>query len=301
MGNLAGIANSKVIGKNYSNRVVLYLESTEDLEVLQERWFRGWGEWIQFESVSMSVGGGGGGGAQVCQKVGTARQNRSCAFGIVDRDTLLNGRVAGNPRWEAFFETDHAAFDAARHLGEYVKVLRRWEMENYLLHPEAIRELIEDSVHPRSPCSPNATAQYLLDLSEEAIVLTAANLVLIAQGANSLSHQFGIQFSAVAHLLAAVLTHAQNTGSTVSVQDIQGQCSKIRNFLRDDTEDSEGQWNQLNHLIDGKIFLTRFCKRCGLKDPQQLRLARRIAELGLIDPEIQEFMEELRREAKLLA
>ncbi|CAK0749556.1 hypothetical protein WCLP8_2030005 [uncultured Gammaproteobacteria bacterium] len=60
MGNFIRIKDTEIISKYYSSRVVLYLESKEDLEVLRERWFRDLSEWIVFQSVDRAEGGGGG-------------------------------------------------------------------------------------------------------------------------------------------------------------------------------------------------------------------------------------------------
>ncbi len=297
MGNFVGVENSVVIGKCYSSRILLYLESREDMEVLQERWFNDWSEWIEFQAVDVAAGGVGG-SAQVRFRVDEDRQNNVPAFGIVDRDILLShGVMDGHAQKRALFETDHAAFDAAQYLGPYIKVLQRWEMENYLLHPVAMKELVADSGIHHPHCSPDTLTQCLLDLSEAAILLTAANIVLIDHGEKPMAHEFGGTNSDAQDLISKILDHFQTRKLAVPEEVINNNRLKIMAFIRNETDEMEERWDQLNHLIDGKLFLQRFCKWFGFEDPQRLKLARTVHDRDLIDPEIHAFMDGLKREA----
>ncbi len=301
MGDFAELEKPEIVGRHYSRRVLLYLESKEDLEVLQQRWFNeGWQEWIEFRPVD-DVEGGKGGSTQVYLRVYEDRYNKIPAYGIVDRDVLFNSRIMGGKAdWDAFFNSDHVLFDASNYLGVYIKVLRRWEMENYLLHPRAMKKLLADSEIKNAPCSPDESTQCILDFSDNAILLTAANLVLINAGKEPLSPLFEQNKLKPDELKREILTQFRRKRLIVNETEIEKKISAIRAFLRDETEEPEARWNQLNHLIDGKLFLKRFCNWFGFKDPKRLDLASKIYDMDLIDPEIDQFMNNLKKEAVLL-
>ncbi|MBF0096301.1 MAG: DUF4435 domain-containing protein [Magnetococcales bacterium] len=297
MGNFSTIDEPEVVVNHYSNRIILYLESLEDKQVMRDRWFTQWREWIDFQSVDASQGGDGG-SAQVLRRVSADYAVKIPSFGIVDRDALLNHTIMDSANWDAFLESDQNAFAAAANLHPHVKVLRRWEMENYLLHPKALGKLLRDAEKPNQVnCSAETTAQCLLDFSPIAILLSAANLVLLEHMKPPLSPLFDAPQSDPDLLKKAIIAQLQNKEITDLEDKIENKTAAIRSFLQDLTETPENQWNQLNHLIDGKLFLIRFCKWFGFKDGRRLELASKISEHHLIDTEIIEFMEMLKEKA----
>lgn len=113
------------IDNAYLHKVVVYLESEEDLQIFKERWFFDEGKKIEFKSVDT---GQGGGCLQVINQVDKDRKRGITAFGIVDRDILMKQGM-----WDLWWEIDDQQFEQAKPFGDYILVLRRWELENYLL------------------------------------------------------------------------------------------------------------------------------------------------------------------------
>ncbi|MBF0185068.1 MAG: DUF4435 domain-containing protein [Magnetococcales bacterium] len=287
------------VGQLYANRVVLYVESREDLEVLRDRWFREWSEWIEFQAVDRQDGSGGGGSCQVHRRVQEDRKAHIDAYGIVDRDVLLSDQVMRNgSHWSAFMQTDHDAFEAASYLGPYIKILRRWEIENYLLHPVAIGKMLNDagfSLPDR--CSADKAAQCILDFSPVAILMTAANLVLLENDRRPLKELFGKECEDLPKLTTHIVKQLDKNDITDAQEKIDIKCNAIRAFLHDQTGTPESQWDQLNHLIDGKLFLTRFCEWIGFSEDKRKVLATMVCDGQLIDTEISAFMEVLKNKA----
>lgn len=113
---------------------VVFLESNDDFEIIAKRWFFDFGQDVHFESADQYETGTGGGGCQaVIQLVAGMRSSGIAAFGIVDRDVLL-----GDGHWTLWWSIDDAAFQSARPYGDWIRVLLRWELENYLLDPDAM-------------------------------------------------------------------------------------------------------------------------------------------------------------------
>lgn len=74
------------IDSAYLDKAIVYLESEEDVQIIKERWFFDEGRYVEFKSADA---GSGGGCTQVIQKVASDRGKGIVAFGIVDRDALL--------------------------------------------------------------------------------------------------------------------------------------------------------------------------------------------------------------------
>ncbi|MBF0621388.1 MAG: DUF4435 domain-containing protein [Magnetococcales bacterium] len=301
MGNFAKTSISKAINKQYSNRVILYLESKEDYDVFKERWYKDWGEWIDFKAVDTPKGGDGG-SSQVYRQVEYDRENNTPAFGIVDRDAFLNDFIFPDQMDQiSFFESDHSVFDNIQVLENHIKVLRRWEIENYLLHPDAIAKLIESCENNEGKCASNQASQCLLDFSDTAILLSAAILVLMKEKEKAFTDNFGRDATNNVERKKIIIEYLEKRDIKNIEDKLKEMIKRIHTFQREESCSEEARWNQLNHLINGKVFLTQFCHWLGFKDPRRLELAGRIRDDKLIDPEIQEFMDSLQSKAKLLS
>ncbi|MBF0293898.1 MAG: DUF4435 domain-containing protein [Magnetococcales bacterium] len=284
--------------KRYPQRITVYLESQDDLEILRERWFPTWGEWIIFTTVDLPEGGGGG-SAAVRHRVTKDRNNDIRAYGIVDRDVMV--------RRETFFEPDAAIFDNAvrQFLGNYIKVLKRYEIENYVLHPFAVHEYLTDHAPQKTPISVRILAKCMVDCSEEAILLTAANLVLLEHDHRNLGMHFGMHSDKeprdCKELRNKILEHLQKKAVENPDAALTDKYNRMIAFLRTTTTDPEERWDRINRLIDPKMFLERLSEVFDQKVTiNKFALARSIKSHAIIDPEIADFMDALKREAQTI-
>ncbi len=120
------------IGSQYEGGVKIFLESGEDVRIFCDHWFADRQDKIRFESAEEGATGSGGYNA-VLRKVEQALDQRLTAFGIIDRDVLL-----ADEKPDLFWETDDGKFESTVPYGDRIHVLRRWELENYLLKPKAV-------------------------------------------------------------------------------------------------------------------------------------------------------------------
>ena len=125
------------IKAKYTDRVIVYLESQDDYQIIARRWFFDRGESLEFRPSNDT---GGGGCNDVIQRVEADRDKNITAFGLVDRDTLLNRK-----NWTLWWETDDSCLAEARPFGDYIRILCRWELENYLLSPKELETLLADA------------------------------------------------------------------------------------------------------------------------------------------------------------
>ncbi len=182
-----GVA-ADLIGSKYEGGIKVFLESEEDVRIFSDHWFSQYQDKIRFESAEDGDKSGGGGNA-VLRKVKAAKENQLIAYGIVDRDTLFEDNQ------NIFWETDDDKFHAASPYGHSIHVLRRWEMENYLLKPEAFRAELQCRIHKRSTSAPEITAETLLNYKEDLKKLTALSTVLASKNIPAPSEGFGSAIS----------------------------------------------------------------------------------------------------------
>jgi len=283
MASFKQLQENEDIDNAYTNKVVVYLESEEDLQIIKERWFFDEGKEIEFKSVDS---GQGGGCSQVISRVKTERNKGITAFGIVDRDTLMK-----EEKWELWWEINDQQFKQAKPFGDYILVLRRWELENYLLSPEELEIVLSDKEF-RSPKKIDVVIQNLLKEAEDLKVLSAA-MILSYQNGHAFSTGFGLKMTGEIlkqQVKTHLLTHIQSNDMS---QQLTSYIQKIEAFAEGNTEPRQ-RWERLNRLLDGKRALQRldlFKTRVG---DRRGDLARHIRINNNIDPELTSYVEEIK-------
>lgn len=288
---------AEFVDAKYEGGIKVFLESAEDVRIFSEHWFSDKQDKLCF--VSAEGDQSGGGGCQVViSKVREADTHNIKAFGIVDRDVLLSDR-----KLDLFWETDDAIFHAGKPYGDKIYVLRRWELENYLLQPEAFSAEVSKRIS-RSP-APTISAQTLLDQSEDIIKVTALTTISVANDKASPSPGFGSQSSG-SNLDDEIRRHLSKQFPDNDYpnrdNDFKADIDKIRRF--DQTHgSSEDRWNKLSRILDGKKSLMRLCQYLsknhgikGISEWEEMRgcLANVIASKGAIDDELQTYIDSLR-------
>ena len=76
------------VGSLYDGGIKVFVESEDDLAILRDKWFFTRKDILSFESVA-DAGGANGGCRRVIERVRAFESEGRPAFGIVDRDVLL--------------------------------------------------------------------------------------------------------------------------------------------------------------------------------------------------------------------
>jgi hypothetical protein len=264
--------------KSYLSRVVVYLESEEDRLIIGDRWF--YDENLEFRSAGEDAQGAGG-CTQVIKKVNDDREKGITSVGLVDRDVLLK-----DCHWDCWWEHDDAAFKACQPYGNNIKVLSRWEIENYLLlEPEIIASVRADRfghVQERPASLPLSSEEIALFT-----MLTAADACRHAEGEKKVSDSMA-GFPGTPHELRDSL---KKKGVNSAALD-QGM-NKAARFAGDEEEGSVEEWKQLSRILNGKAILKRrdlLGKKLEKAEDYRLALARKIADDDKIDNEIREYI-----------
>ncbi|MCI5165236.1 MAG: hypothetical protein D3903_03895 [Candidatus Electrothrix sp. GM3_4] len=263
--------------KSYLSRVTVYLESEEDRLIIGDRWFYD-EENLDFRSAGEDTQGAGG-CTQVIKKVNDDEEKGIKSVGLVDRDVLLK-----DCRWECWWEHDDIDFKACQPYGKNIKVLSRWEIENYLLlEPDIIASVKADRFgHAQERSAPIPLSSKEISLFT---MLTAADACCHAGGEKKVSDS-----------MAGFSGTPQKLGSSLQKKGIQPaaleqEMIKVACFAGDEEEGSVEQWKQQSRILNGKAILNRLHllgKKMDDASDYRLALARKIADDDKIDPEIKE-------------
>ncbi|GAB6140382.1 hypothetical protein JCM14076_11110 [Methylosoma difficile] len=287
-------AKSPVDAK-YDRRTRVFLESAEDVRIFNDHWFSNKQDKLKFVSAEGDKSGGGGCRVVIAKVEEEASQNIK-VHGIVDRDVLLSDADASNN--DLFWETDDAIFHAAKPYGDNIHVLRRWELENYLLKPHAFAEEVARRI-ARSPAPP-VSADMFLEQAEDIIQVTALTTYSVSKGKSSPKPAFGTNIPSGSDL-SQEIDKFLKTQFPSQASDISVHIEKIKTFARDGV-DFEEKWDSLSRILDGKKSLVRLCKHLSnysglnsISHWEEMRgcLANIIASKKKIDVELLELIDKI--------
>jgi len=282
-----------VVDAKYEGGIKVFLESAEDVRIFAEHWFSHKQDKLRFVSAEGEQSGGGGCMA-VINKVTEANSQNIKAYGIVDRDVLLS-----DAKLDLFWETDDEKFHATRPYGEKIHVLRRWELENYLLQPEAFAYEVSRRIY-RSP-APDISAETFLEQANDIVLVTALTTYLVAHCQTSPKTAFGTDTNSSSDLAIKINDHLKKKFPPPACPDICEDAEKIRSFDRNNADPAE-RWERLSRILDGKKSLMRLCRYIStslnlssVDHWEEMRgcLANIIASKGKIDEELVNLIDEI--------
>ena len=279
------ISSPQNLTTRYGGVPVIYVESEEDQYVFGECWFRESLSAVEFKPAmdKASVSGCTG----VIEAVTKELQAGNSAWGIVDRDTTM-----AHDLWHLVDETDDSKFEAAKPFGTSIKVLHRWEMENYLVDAEAL-EHHRAAISKQPARNLAAVHQELLNCCDALVPHAAINAVLHAKKQSGLgdgySDRFATRTDVDADIKAFKFPHL-----SPEEQSDYGQCiTKIEAFDTPASPD-EIRVNSLLRRVYGKAVLSRFqCLHKLQNYDLDGLLAKRIEEQGRIPEEISAFIQQV--------
>ena len=275
------------LDKRYVLKIIVYLESEEDVSILADRWFFDFGEHIEFRTSTdnfHSTGGYSG----VRSRVKEDRENGIKAYGIVDRDALFSKK-----NWEILLETDDEKYKAEFPFGEYIHTLLRWEIENYLFDSLIIEEFLADHERGRKKRSNNVV---LDELNQE-----CCNLIFV-MGACILLREYGLSIPGAGYcrkldgegIRAEVDNLIQQKMKTLSGWEdfFPNICDRLNKFDKK-SENNDSRFYSLLRIIDGKRLLERLKAKYKIADNPRFHFARKIREANRVPTEIKEFLSSL--------
>jgi len=267
--------------------IVVYLESTDDVFVFK-KWFGNLLSKIQFEPISGEKANGGCG---VIIKFFEDNPDVSFAYGVVDRDVLL--RNINSTKYpdcsNLWWNTDDDDFYSNHPFGDKIFILHRWELENYLLHPEALQKLLDNKTRGKtSLTTADEVAKKIIDNESDLVAVTLFSTL----GKGSIGNMRHGQDKTGDDLWSMV---AELEQSEAERDDHE---SKVFSFAEDKDEPME-RWDRLSRMLDGKRTMYRLDNILH-PDPRKFCLEREygaladhIANLDLIDPALNAWLQQV--------
>ena len=270
--------------EKYTGGIKVFLESTDDEYIVGRKWFSHLKDKISFESVSKTRANGG------CQLVRKkVQESKNCnqkAFGIVDRDILLADPDFQDSVW---WEVNDDIFTSTQPYDEAIYVLHYWELENYLLHPQALESLVADKTLVNSPTiSASTIADLLIQNENNLVAVTLLSTISAKNMEEQVAEGFGRDCS------GDELTEKIVNKLNISIEAAQHEHEKIK-FFAENESDAITRWNKLSRMLDGKRIMYRIDQILSKNDMANCKvsltsergvLAGYIANQKLVDPSL---------------
>jgi hypothetical protein len=273
----------KTVAEKYQGMgaITVYLESSDDRYLIGTKWFSNLKDRINFVSVSGDEKRGDGGCKLVIERVKETRGQGITAYGIVDRDVLL-----GDPNFQEllWWEVDDNVFVTANPYGETIFVLHRWELENYLLHPNALEQLHKDKFRNVPPSlSPREIAELLIQNEKDLIAVT---LFSSLHETNPIPGKKQADLRHSQTLTGVNLRENVKNETNCTWNQFEDHEAKILQFAENKLDALE-RWDRLSRLLDGKRVCHRIEKLLFYEkftiEAEMGILASTIANQGLVD------------------
>jgi hypothetical protein len=272
----------------YSGVPVVYVESEEDSYIFGECWFKEHLSRLEFQSVANRSGGNSTSGCKaVIHAVDEEMRSGNPAWGIVDRDAVMS-----EDRWDLVYETDDSHFDLSLPFGQRVKVLRRWEIESYLVDVDLL-EQYRSELFMQAPRSSAEVWSELLADCQALIPHAALNATYhfykkagLGDGrTDSFKNRQEVEVRLVENILTSLAKHHSDCREMYAQH-----LSQVEAF--DSTETSlEPRVQSLLRRVHGKAILSRFKSRNQIRDDFRGQLAARIKAAGGVPEELSDFVQ----------
>lgn len=199
--------------------------------------------------------------------IGREEEAGEIVFGIVDRDCLFKD----SKTLDDFLEPDNEAFRKKQHfgseIGHRVRVLLRWELENYLiLEPDAIARLNRDMTEPNQPLPPEDADSE--DMLKKLIELGDSQVPLISMCARAVyrgeGHPVTHETWDLENLTREKLER-QVRMKVGSAEEVEGEWREFERRVEilhaKEQKDLRIRWGEMNRLVDGKRILRQLCQQ----------------------------------------
>ncbi len=256
------MTNKDAIKSDYEGGIKVYLESSDDTFIFKNKWFANYNDKISFEGADFdgSSSAGGGGCQVVIDKVRSDTDANKISYGIVDRDRLLSDPVFSDSLW---WEINDDVFASANPYGDQIFVLHHWEIENYLLHPQALYDLGNDKLMGHIEySSPTEIAKKLCLSESDYLLLTLLSTISTKMRTTQASDGYGR--GKKDDLCGDPLLQSVTEKLAIGPEDelFVSHKRNIESFSEDIDANSQAitRWEKCSRMFDGKRLLGRLGK-----------------------------------------
>ncbi|MFZ3141965.1 hypothetical protein [Polaromonas sp.] len=284
--NKPGLQAPNQLFVRYSGVPVVYVESEEDYYIFGE-WFKDQLSRLEFLAVNNRLGSSASGCGAVIEAVRTEVASGNPAWGIVDRDAVMSA-----DRWDLVHEIDDSCFDSSLPFGQRVKVLRRWEMESYLVDGDLLEQHRSELLMQAPRSSAEVWGELLADcqalIPHAALNATHHDYKKSGLGdgcTDRFQDREEVESSFVENILISLEKHH------LDCRDLYAQ--HLNQVAAFDTTEAplEPRVQSLLRRVHGKAVLSRFKSRHRIRDDFRGLLAARIKTAGRVPEELSDFVQ----------
>lgn len=264
------LASSQSTLGRWKGKPVIYVEGESDQRIFENYWFTELLDKVSFDTATHTHGC-----TAVVNAVAADRQQGIAAFGIVDRDKLMS-----DDKWQLLRETDDEVFENARPYPE-IKVTIRWELESYLIEPDAIESFLAPAQKGRVKRPTHEVVADLLDHADALIPLSALNqaLHLYRKPARGDGYADDVCRAQVETKIAS--DHATTPFPADVWASYRSNLPLIEAFSGSAAIPPATKLAGLLRAINGKAMLHRIKKAAGIRDDITYHLADKIKQAGV--------------------
>jgi hypothetical protein len=278
--NQPGLSAPDRLAARYGGVPVVYVEAEEDRYVFGECWFKDRLARMEFRAADSSCGYSGCNA--VIEAVTEERSTGNPAWGIVDRDAVM-----AKDLWSLVHEADDDIFTTTSPFGGHIKVLLRWELENYLVDSRALEKCRAEK-NMESVRDDLLVDTEILGHCEALIPHAAANALLHKHKAKGLPDGYTNPFDSRDDVTAAVVKQGLS-GLSLVEGEYEQQLRFVEAFDLPEA-DAGTRVSALLRRIHGKALLKRYTHKERIQHDIKGQLANRIKEMSRIPSELEAFI-----------
>lgn len=172
-----------------------------------------------------------------------------------------------------------------------IHVLLRWELENYLLEPEAVQRVLSDAKHGKPSPSLAQVEHELLHHCDTIVPIIAASALLHMQGHDSPGDGYGKEWPRLEieqHLATQYLPKSMT--NLPNWNDVLQQNQQHVTKFDIPTANVSGRLAAFLRIADGKRLIERIKTQHGIQAELRGYLSRSVKELNLVPHELTDFV-----------
>ena len=270
----------------YLNRLIVFVEDMSDVEIFT-RLFPDREDEIRFLTPSQNANelqdSSGDGCIAVISRVAQERMDRSNpgrCIGIVDRDIYF-----GLKKWDILFEVDDVKYRNECNLGEGIKPLIYWEIENYLLIPEVIFAVLSDLDKDVDHIESNIEAAI-----GRLIRINAANCVIHEHNITSISYGLLLNERNDEYFVSLIEKHIkERLTDKHAISKIDDFVCRHEKFNKESTP--ERYLERSMRIVPGKALISFIAWKYRVKESMYRLLAKQVRLSNKIHPHLIEDIE----------
>lgn len=268
---------SSVISQQ-KNKPIIYVEGESDKRIFENYWF------VEFlGKVSFNITPNVQGCSAVVNTVAADRTKGIQAFGLVDRDKLMT-----DERWDLLRQVDDILFEENWPYPD-IKITCRWELESYLIEPEALESYLAPAQGGRAPRSLVEVENELLLHADALVPFSALNQAMHLHRIKAPKDGY-TRLDSREIIENRIISEKLKDHPDIS-DDYHSNIPLVEAFGGVDGITPRQRLYGLLRAINGKAMLDRISQAAKLKDNITYQIAKEIKQLNRVPAELTIFIQ----------